>query len=166
MPVPGFIAKIFGGKAAEIATSVTDGLDKLFTSKEEKLEAQLKIQDSVQNHLVKMEQLAQSETEMYLKDTQDARANNTKIQESDKASWLAKNVGYILDLFLGLIWGSITVFIVGKALKIVDSNADMTAVLSIYGTITAVFMMTMSFHRGTSKGSEDKSKELKEQRNK
>jgi len=89
-----------------------------------------------------------------------------KIQESDKASWLAKNVGYILDLFLGLIWGTVTIFIIAKAFKVIHNDADMTAVLSIYGTITAVFMISLQFHRGTSKGSEDKSKELKEMRNK
>lgn len=166
MPLPGFITKIFSGKAAEIATSVTDGLDKLFTSKEEKLAAQLKIEEQVNSHIEKMTELANTEVELYLKDTQSARDANVAIQNSDKASWLAKNVGYILDLFLGAIWGSITIFIIAKALKLVDSSADMTAVLSIYGTVTAVFMMSMNFHRGTSKGSEDKSKELKELRGK
>ncbi len=168
MPLPGFLTKIFGGKAAELATSVTDGLDKLFTSKEEKLAAQLAIEKLATEHLEKMQGLAQAEVDSYLKDTQDARASNVAIQNSDKASWLSKNVGYILDLFLGAIWGATTLFIIGRALKLVDAdhNADMTAVLSIYGTITAVFMISLQFHRGTSKGSEDKSKELKEMRNK
>lgn len=166
MPLPGFLTKIFGGKVAEIATSITDGLDKLFTSKEEKLAAELKIQEALSGHLEKMEQLAQSEVDMYLKDVQDARANNTKIQESDKASWLSKNVGYIIDLFLAALWGTITVILFLKIFKITATDVDMVSLLGLHGTVTAVFMTVVNFHRGSSRGSEDKSKELKELRNK
>jgi len=177
--MPGILTALKGvisGKGPELVKAVGDGLDNLFTSKEEKAilenkksEIEALLQEKIMAHEERVEEIAIEKLKVeidrekaYLADTQDARMNNTKIQESDKASWLSKNVGYILDLFLGAIWGTVTVFIVAKAFKIIDSNADMTAVLSIYGTITAVFMISLQFHRGTSKGSEDKSKELKE----
>lgn len=174
--MPGVITALKGiisGKGPELVKAVGDGLDSLFTSKEEKaildnkrVEIDNLLTEKIMTHEENMENLVIKKTEIYLADTQDARANNTKIQESDKASWLAKNVGYMLDLFLGLIWGTVTIFIIAKAFKVIHNDADMTAVLSIYGTITAVFMISLQFHRGTSKGSEDKSKELKEMRNK
>lgn len=174
--MPGIISALKGvisGKGPELVKAVGDGLDNLFTSKEEKaildnkrVEIDNLLNEKIMTHEEEMEKLAIKQTEIYLADTQDARMNNTKIQESDKASWLAKNVGYMLDLFLGLIWGTVTIFIIAKAFKVIHNDADMTAVLSIYGTITAVFMISLQFHRGTSKGSEDKSKELKEMRNK
>ena len=166
MPIGGFLTKVFGGKAAEIATSVTDGLDKLFTSKEEKLEAQLKVQESIQSHLEKMTTLAQSEVDMYLKDTQDARANNAAIQNSDKASWMAKNIAYVIDIILTTLWSSVTVILFLKIFKIAATEVDMISLMALHGTVTAVFMTVLNFHRGTSKGSEDKSRELKELKHK
>ena len=169
----GALKGIISGKGPELVKAVGEGLDNLFTSKEEKaildnkrVEIDNLLAEKIMTHEENMENLVIKKTEIYLADTQDARMNNTKIQESEKASWLAKNVGYMLDLFLGLIWGTVTIFIIAKAFKVIHNDADMTAVLSIYGTITAVFMISLQFHRGTSKGSEDKSKELKEMRNK
>lgn len=167
----GALKGIISGKGPELVKAVGEGLDNLFTSKEEKaildnkrVEIDNLLTEKIMTHEENMENLVIKKTEIYLADTQDARMNNTKIQESEKASWLAKNVGYMLDLFLGLIWGTVTIFIIAKAFKVIHNDADMTAVLSIYGTITAVFMISLQFHRGTSKGSEDKSKELKEMR--
>ena len=145
----GFLTKIFGGKAAEIATSVTDGLDKLFTSKEEKLEAQLKIQDSVQEHLETMTQLAQNEVDSYLKDVQSARENNTKIQESDKASWLAKNAAYIMDgIFVGAFIAMLFVIIYKN---VPDDNKEIF--YTAFGLLGGFVGTTVNFHRGTSVGS-------------
>jgi len=90
-----------------------------------------------------------------LADTANARDMNRGIQESDKASWLAKNVGYMLDIFLGALWGTITIIILLKAFKLVGAQIDMSAILGIHGTVTAVFMLSMNFHRGTSIGSKN-----------
>lgn len=168
MPLPKFLANIFSGKAAELTTSITDGLDKLFTSKEEKLEAQLKIQQAVDEHLQKMEELAIQETQAYLADTQDARASNVKIQESETASWLAKNIAYCIDIFISAVWGFLTVYLLCVMLNLVkkDQQVDYTAVTAVWGGVGAYMSTVLNFHRGTSRGSEDKSKELKELRNK
>jgi len=153
---------ILGGGEGKLLNAAADLIDKSTFSKEEK--EQKKLEFAEMNLADKQHQVeaALKETELILEDIQNSRDANVKIQESAMASWFSKNVGYILDLFLGLVWGAVTIFIIAKALKIAGDNVDMTAVLSIYSTITAVFMMTMSFHRGTSKGSEDKSKELKD----
>lgn len=92
----------------------------------------------------------------YLADTQDARAENVKIQESDKASFLAKNVGYFLDIFNSIIWGSLTIIIICKAFKLVGEGIDWTTILSIYSTVTALYMTTLNFHRSSSAGSKAK----------
>ncbi len=97
----------------------------------------------------------------YLADVQNARDSNARIQESDKASWLAKNIAYILDIWMGLIWGLFTIYVLALWAKIASSaNIDFTGILSLYTTVTAVFMITVNFHRGTSQGSHDKQKLL------
>jgi len=160
----GIAAKFTAAKGSDLIKNVSEAVDKFVDTKAEKAERDIKLQEMVNNYNLELTKLANESDKQFLADIQNSRDANVKIQESDKSSWLAKNVGYILDLFLGVIWGAVTAFIVAKALKLAGDNIDMTAVLSIYGTITAVFMMTMSFHRGTSKGSEDKSKELRNYR--
>ena len=109
MPLPVILTSLFSGKAKEIATNLTDGLDKIFTSKEEKLEAQLNIEKEVNRHLEEATKAAQAEIDAYLKDTQDARASFTKIQESEHSSWMAKNITPLLTIvvtvgFFGLLF--------------------------------------------------------------
>jgi len=97
----------------------------------------------------------------YLADVQSARDANVHIQESDKASWLAKNIAYCIDIWMALIWGIFTIYVAALWAKVISSTSvDFTGILSLYSTVTAVFMITVNFHRGTSQGSADKQKLL------
>lgn len=97
----------------------------------------------------------------YLADVQSARDANVHIQESDKASWLAKNIAYCIDIWMALIWGVFTIYVAALWAKVISSaSVDFTGILSLYSTVTAVFMITVNFHRGTSQGSADKQKLL------
>ena len=75
-----------------------------------------------------------------------------------------KKVPYIIDLFVVSIWGIMTVFIIFKALKLLDSDnkVDFTAVLGIYAGVTGLATQIVSFHRGSSQGSADKSRVIHE----
>lgn len=147
-----------GGNIIESAGKV---IDDLVTSKEEKEQLKIELTKVINSHVEVMGQQASDIYQAELKDMQSARDANARIQESDKASFWAKNTAYFLDVFLGLIWGSVTIFLFAKALKLVDSaNADMTAVLSLYSTVTAIFGVCLNFHRGTSAGSQAKQKQL------
>jgi len=161
MPLPGFIGKLVGSKVIEGAESIANIADKFIQTKEEKEAFQLELTKAKADIELKSSTLEKDIDEMYLKDTQDARNANARIQESENASWLSKNVGYILDLFLATLWGTITVIMFLKIFKITAQEVDMISLMALHGTVTAVFMMSVSFHRGTSRGSEDKSKELK-----
>lgn len=156
----GILSTIFSGGASELVKSVGSVIDNLTTSKEEKEAAKLALQQEINRHSETIEAEANKIYEAELKDMQSARDANARIQESDKASWWAKNTAYFLDVFIGLVWGSITIFIAAKALKLVGANMDMTGILSLYSTVTAVFMICLNFHRGTSAGSAAKQKQL------
>jgi len=161
MPLPGFIGKLIGSKVVDAADTIANIADKFIQTKEEKDAFSLELLQAKADIESKASTLEKDIDEMYLKDTQDARNANARIQESENASWLSKNVGYILDLFLATLWGTITVIMFLKVFKIAAQEVDMISLMSLHGTVTAVFMMSVSFHRGTSRGSEDKSKELK-----
>lgn len=140
--------------------SVGKSLDGLITSKEELAAAKLAMEQEINRHLESIQADATKQTENELKDIADARDANVKIQESDKASWLSKNVAYMLDLFVSLVWGGLTVTIVLKTFRLVGADIDWSSILAIYSTVTATFMVCLNFHRGTSRGSENKQKQL------
>ena len=78
------LTKIFSAGAGELVKSVGGVIDNLHTSKEEKLEAERKIQDLIANHEVEMEK---NITERWKMDMQ-----------SD--SWLSKNIRPLVLVFL------------------------------------------------------------------
>ena len=78
------LAKIFSSGAGELIKSVGGVIDNLTTSKEEKLEAERKIQSLIANHEVEMEK---NITERWKMDMQ-----------SD--SWLSKNIRPLVLVFL------------------------------------------------------------------
>tara|TARA_R110002020_G_scaffold173665_4_gene364581 strand:+ start:91 stop:483 length:393 start_codon:yes stop_codon:yes gene_type:complete len=78
------LTKIFSGGAAELVKGVGGVIDNLHTSKEEKLEAERKIQELISNHEAKMEQNITDRWSVDMK--------------SD--SWLSKNVRPLVLVFL------------------------------------------------------------------
>ena len=78
------LSKIFSSGATELVKGVGSVIDNLTTSKEEKLEAERKIQDLIANHEVEMEK---NITERWKMDMQ-----------SD--SWLSKNIRPLVLVFL------------------------------------------------------------------
>lgn len=154
--------KIFGTGVGEVLKPVSDILDNVITNKEEKIKAQAELEKVLNDYMIQKEQMANAAVEMYLKDTQDARQMNARVQESEKASWMSKNIAFLIDILLTIVWSAITVFLVARAMNLIAAKAiDLTAVLSIYTTVTAVFMTVVNFHRGTSRSSEKKNDVIK-----
>ena len=76
--------------------------------------------------------------EMYLKDTQDARAREKSLNESDHASWLSKNLTSILAL---------TVVVGGGLMLAFISDAE------VKYAVVSLMSMVLSYFFGTSMGS-------------
>lgn len=91
---------------------------------------------------------------MDLQDLAHARESNTKIQETQFASWMAKNIPYCIDIFIFLVWGGLTFWLAAKMLNIVDADGvDMSGIWGMYSGVTALATQVLSFHRGSSMGS-------------
>jgi len=138
-----WLAQLFGAK--DLVKEVMDGADGLFTSKGEKKELEIKLEQVISDRLFKAE-------EMQAQDRANARDMNTKVQESENASWLAKNTAYLLDigvfsLVLGIIVGLFMV-------EVPEGNKEIVH-LSV-GTILGFLASTYAFHRGSSSGSKAK----------
>lgn len=112
---------------------------------------------------IEAEKVAQEETKSYLADVADSRNANVKIQESDKASWLAKNIAYLIDAFVILLWGILTIYLIASALKLIKTTqVDLTGIYGLYAAVTGVATTIITFHRGSSMGSQLKQKKLDE----
>lgn len=90
----------------------------------------------------------------YLKDMQNARQAAVDIQALPNASWLSKNTGYILDFVFTAAFIIMLLIIFYRAVP--DNNKELFYMA--FGALTTYVGSTVNFHRGTSKGSEDKQK--------
>jgi len=156
-----WITDIFSSGASNLVDSVSGLLGKVVTTKGEKIQLDNEMKKAELQFQEDMARLSKEEQEMYLKDTQGAREMNEKIQESVTASWAAKNMAYVYDVFILMVWGSLTTYIVLRWIGIIQTTLDgkqidMSGVLGIYSGVTALATMIIQFHRGSSQGSRDK----------
>ena len=111
-----FLSKVFSGGATELVEGVGGVLDNLITSKDEKLEAKIKIKELVANYEVEMEKNITSRWEADLK--------------SD--SWLSKNVRPLTLVFL-IVCTMLLIFIDAGAISfdVKDSYVDLLQLVLI-----------------------------------
>ena len=124
------LSKIFSSGASELVKSVGGVLDNLTTSKEEKLEAERKIQDLIANHEVEMEK---NITERWKMDMQ-----------SD--SWLSKNIRPLVLVFL-VISTVLMIFIDAGtiAFEVEDKWTDLLQIVLI--TVIGAYFGGRSFEK-------------------
>ena len=160
----GFITDFFSGGTSSLVTAVGDAIDKNFTSDEERKELDNELAKSSMQFQVQMATLSLDEQRAYLADTDSARDNQSRVQESEHASWLAKNVQpmlavCIIGLTFFMYW--YIVFGSGDNNKLMDPNSPMKdIVIYILGALTTVATQVVSYFFGSSSGSADKSKTL------
>ena len=104
-----------------------------------------------------MASLTQAEVEAYLKDTQSARDANVRIQESDKASWLAKNVSYILALVITVGFFGLLSYML--KFEVPNGNKDVMNIL--LGSLGTAWITIVGFFFGSSIGSKEANASLK-----
>lgn len=126
------LGTIFGGKNP--IDSVKDLIGEFHMSPEDKQHAL----DAIEAKAQHWRDFESKITELDNANTASAREMNEKIQ-GDKPSWLAKNIGYLIDILLVSVWAVLTFYIVGRALHIIDTegkSVDFTTVLGIYAGVS------------------------------
>lgn len=156
----GILSKIFSSGAGELVDKVKDVADEFHFSGEEKEAFKQKMTQLINEHEDNKAKLAQNEIDSYLRDTQSARDSNVKIQTAEKPPLFIKVTPYAIACLTGIIWGSMTVYIIASMMNIIkrDPGVNFEGVLGIYAGITGTFGVVLNFFFGTSKSSEDKNK--------
>jgi hypothetical protein len=104
----------------------------------------------------KLSEIDLKEFELHNANTNSARDMNAKIQESSSASFLAKNVAYIVDVLIvgGALLMTFIVFFKG----VPDANKALA--YTALGSLWTLAGTVLNFHRGSSQGSKDKADEI------
>lgn len=108
------------------------------------------------NLALKLREIDTKEFELHNQNTDSARKMNAEIQQSEWASWLAKNVAYIVDLLIvgGALFMTFMVFVKG----VPDANKALA--YTALGSLWTLAGTVLNFHRGSSQGSKDKASEI------
>lgn len=104
----------------------------------------------------KLAEIDLKQFELHNANTNSAREMNAKIQESTVASFLAKNVAYIIDVLIvgGALFMTFIVFFKG----VPEANKAMA--FTALGSLWTLAGTVLNFHRGSSQGSKDKADEI------
>lgn len=150
--MPGFLSKLINNiSGGSIVKDVIEGADKLFTSKEEKLEFQRLMEEAERKHKEQLIRMAMDAEQQYLADRQSAREMQKEaLQQNDLFSKRFVYILAILILISAMAFGATLLWV-----EIPDENRrmiEMFADIFIFtGAITVV-----NFFFGSSRGSDDK----------
>lgn len=147
-----FLTNIFSAGATSIVGAIGDAIDKNVTSDEERLEQENEHDKAEYGYNVQMRELDIEDREIVIEDRKDARGNQSRVQESEYAGWLSKNVHPILALLTVVFTFGLYVFILFNAMG-VGETINQTAkeiILYILGGLTAMCTQIYSYFYGSS----------------
>jgi hypothetical protein len=150
-----FISSLFSGGASQLVDSVGNVLDKVVTTKEEKMQLENELKKADFEFQIEMQKLGVEEKKLAYGDIDSARKREADVQTSSNATKLSKNVSPILAL--GTVLLTFTLFYILIFRPDMCSNGQTKDVLIyILGVLSAILTQVYSFYFGSSQGSQAK----------
>jgi hypothetical protein len=149
------LSDLLTGGASQLVDSVGNTLDKLITSKGEKMQFDNEIRKAELDYQIQIKTLAVTEQKQVFDDINSARVRDAAVQTSGHSTRLSKNVSPILALGTTLI--GFTLFFVLIFYKEDLPNEKVNIILYILGVLSAIITQIFSFYFGSSMGSSAKS---------
>jgi hypothetical protein len=160
----GFIQNLFSGGASQLVNSVGNVLDKVITTKGEKMQLDLELKKADHQFEIDMQNLSLEDKKAILGDIDSARKMNAAVQESPNATKLSKNVSPILAL-----GGTLLCFALFGWLMFGDWNSEEESkkevVLYVLGVLSGILSQVFSYYFGSSLGSAAKSDHIQTMHN-
>lgn len=149
----GFISKLFSGGVGTLVNSIGNTLDKVVTTKEEKLNIELEMKKADLAYAKDTANILLKEKDLYIGDVASARQMASTVQQSKNASFLSKNINPLLALGTVVL----TFFIFYMVLfSNRDFGENQEIVFYVLGALSAIVTQVFSFYFGSSQGSKDK----------
>jgi len=135
------LSDVLTGGVGTLVETVVKGAGELITTDKERLAAENENR-----------RLGVEETKAYLADTANARDTNARIQESANAGFLAKNVGYWIDLSIVASTIGMVYLILFREVPAANKELFFTA----FGSLITLCMTVVNFHRSSTARSQKK----------
>jgi len=162
--LPGILAKITGSAAKDVLDGVGGLVTDCMQAKITREQLDGKIKEMMQAHSDNIVNQISAAYTSDIADINSARNMNSNIEMSDKPSWLAKNIPYLIATMIILMWGFVTSYLVLRMLNLIatDPKVDMVPVLGVYSGVTATATIILTFYFGSSANSQKHSDALTE----
>jgi len=159
-----FLNKIFSSGASDLIGTVGEVVDKVTTTKEEKMQLENEFVKAEQEYQLEMKKLSVEEQRIIFQDVDSARKRETAVQTSEHATKLSKNISPILALATTAIAFTLFYFVIFK--KDVFDQSVKDIVLYILGVLSAILTQIYSYYFGSSQGSANKHRMIENLQNK
>ena len=168
--MPGFdLASILTGAVSGLGDGISKVVNSINAPKEMVAQVQAQVADLLSKHKdallaaqVEMEKQHADEKASLLLDVQNARNTNATIQVAEKASWLSKNIPYVLAIFMTAIWGGATAFTFDK-MFLAPPLTNTGPIALMYGGVSSLFGTILSFYFGSTHSSKNKDATIAQQ---
>ncbi|MDP4269177.1 MAG: hypothetical protein Q8909_03505 [Bacteroidota bacterium] len=147
----GFISNIFSGGTGSVVDAIGDTIDKLTTTKEEKMQLELEMKKADMQYQLEMQRLSLKEKQQDFMDIDSARKRSAAVETSDHATLLSRNTSSYLALCVTALTFSLFYIILFHSVTLDDNGKDI--VLYILGVLSAILTQIFSFYFGSSQGS-------------
>jgi len=152
-----FLTNLFSTGASSLVNAIGDAIDKTTTSDEERKELANELEKAKLEYEVEMKTLGLQEEKIYLDDTANARENQSRIQESPEAGFLAKNIHPILALIIIALTFFLYYWLIMGVSSKEGVNPEMKdIIIYILGALTTISTQVVAYFFGSSKGSKEK----------
>jgi len=158
-----FFSKLLNSGAGSLIDSLSNAIDKNVTSDEEREALENELAKAQMQYDVQKATLGLQEAQAYLGDVGSARDNQSRVQESQYSSVLAKNIQPMLAiLIIGVTFWMYWYIIFSGEDVLTKTPAMKDIMIYILGALTTVSTQVASYFFGSSQGSADKSKSISE----
>jgi len=135
------LTDIIIGAVGKVVESAGNAADQLLTSDDERNKAE-----------IESRRIDADVEKAYLADIDSARKHDASVQDSEHASFLAKNVAYWIDIFIVSATFGMAYMILFKEIPAANKEIFYTA----FGSLITLCMTVVNFHRGSSMRSQSK----------
>lgn len=156
----GFLSNSLSTDANGLAEAVGNEIDKNGTNNEDRKELENELSKAAMQYEIEKTQLGIEDKKVTVADIAHARESQISIQNSEYASWLAKNIHPLLAVSIIGLTFAMYFWIIQKGWKGIDQTGMKDIIIYILGALTTVSTQVAAFFFGSSQGSKDKQKAI------
>lgn len=157
-----FLTDLFSGGASKLVDSVGNTLDKVITTKAEKLQLNNEMQKAEMDYQIDLAKLSIEERQIMYQDTASARQREEVLSQSPTASKLGKNISSYLAIAATVLCFALFYILVFTD-RLSGNEANRQIVIYIVGVLSALLTQVFGYYFGSSAGSAAKSQTIDQQ---